>query len=472
MDKVKTKIELYLKIYFQIRFYLFLASFHYLIFNNFFTFQINTDNLVFLLMYIFALILMVFSWIYCFLLSRIITKNSSKKIVFYINSILLILSLILFIYWAFITKDNSIESIVLILLPFLSFNIISWLVTKRAVNKNIIVSKNFLRNTFIWWIIFSILFFIIGSLQPYNRIVIPKKITEINLNNYSKGFENLTKFQNKYKENYFFKDYLYCMKSPDNNDCFENEIFWEKLLMKKREYQNSWEIIPSDMKIEDYTNIIYDSIDEKKLDELLAIESDLQEAIRYWFYKTPLEYNKNNSKPITFSKLNVFYQNTINYLIDTKKYSQANMIINNYIKFMNVYNILDPFSYHLNDYIILYYKRLEENNYTSIVYPENIEVYINSMLWNFSRSYIDDYKWELYYWFPDFLFILNKKQLIKHSYYHTSLISKNQYTFTYQPPIIHYPLGSFLVKFQWDFDFKNSAKDNILNIKNYILERK
>ncbi len=472
MDKVKTKIEIYLKIYFQIRFYLFLASFHYLVFNNFFTFQINTDNLVFLVMYIFAIILMVFSWIYCFLLSRIITKDISKKSVFYVNSTLMILSLSIFIYAGFLSENNSIQTIVFVLLPFLSFNIVSWLITKRAVNKNIIISKNFLRNTFIWWIIFSIIFFLIGSLQPYNRIIIPEKFTEINLNDYSKGFENLTEFQNKYKENYFFKDYLYCMKSPDNKNCFENEIFWEKLLIKKREYQNSWENIPSDVKINDYTNIIYNSIDENKLDELLAIESDLQEVIKYWFYKTPLEYNRYNLKPITFSKLNVFYQNTINYLIDTKKYSQANTIINNYIKFMSVYNILDPFSYNLNDYIILYYKRLEENNYTSIIYPENINFYIDTMLWNFSRSYIDDYKWELYYSLPDFLFILNKTQLIKHRYYHTSLISHNEYTFTYQPPIIHYPLGSFLIKFHWGFNNINSAKSRILELKNYILERK
>ena len=92
---------------------------------------------------------MVFSGIYCFLISRIITKDISKKVVFYINSTLMSVSLCIFIYSGFFTQNNSFQTIVLILLPFLSFNIISWLVTKRAANKNIIVSKNFIRNTFI-----------------------------------------------------------------------------------------------------------------------------------------------------------------------------------------------------------------------------------------------------------------------------------------------------------------------------------
>lgn len=92
---------------------------------------------------------MVFSGIYCFLLSRIITKNISKKVVFYINSTLMSVSLCIFIYSGFFTQNNSLQTIVFVLLPFLSFNIVSWLITKRAINKNIIVSNNFLRNTFI-----------------------------------------------------------------------------------------------------------------------------------------------------------------------------------------------------------------------------------------------------------------------------------------------------------------------------------
>ncbi len=472
MDKVKTKIELYLKIYFQIRFYLFLASFHYLVFNYNFTFQINTDNLVFLFMYIFAIILMVFSWFYCFLLSRIITKGISKKSVFYVNSTLMTLSLSIFIYAGFLSENNSIQTIVFVLLPFLCFNIVSWLITKRAVNKNIIVSKNFLRNTFIWWIIFSIIFLLIGSLQPYNRVVLEDKYFDFNKNEISKWWTQLNTFNKNNINNELLFLFYNCRTGNLQSDCLNNQYFWEEFSKEYNSIQElkkeNYELYKSINKYDIYENIIYNNLDKQVYVKLLDIEQKVQDISKESFYRKWKDfYNPDNL--YTYTIVYKLYKLLIEYNIHSGEFYRANELLNNYYNFVKSYNSWSDFEMSVSQ-IKFYFSQLEEKWYWDIVYPKNIEHHKNNYVSWFTRKMIADNNNFLYY-LPDILFIFNKKQYIHYYFYHLKLIENNNFIFTYKDPILYYFGNNLMYKIRQDFDYYNKSLNKNIDLYDYMIKK-
>ena len=472
MSKIKITTEFYLKLYFQIRFYLFLASLHYLIFNYHFTFAINQWEKIFLFMYIFAAILMVFSGIYCFLISRIITKDISKKVVFYINSTLMSVSLCIFIYSGFFTQNNSFQTIVLILLPFLSFNIISWLVTKRAANKNIIVSKNFIRNTFIWWIIFSILFFLIGSLQPYNRILLEDKYLDHNKNEISKWWTQLNTFNKNNIKNELLFLFYNCRTGSLQSDCLDNQYFWEEF---SNEYyslekikKDNFELYKSINKNDIYEKIVYNNLDKQVYIKLLDIEKKIQDISKQSFYYRWNDfYNPENI--YTYTIVNRLYKLLIEYNIYSEEFYRANELLNNYYNFAKSYNSRAIFE--MRYYQIQYhFFQLEEKWYWDIIYPKNIGRDKYNYMSSFSSKMISRNN-DLINNVPDILLIFNKKQYINYYYYHLKLIENNNFIFTYKNPILYYFGNNLMYKISQDFDYYNNEFNNNIDFYDYMIKK-
>lgn len=463
MKKLKNTTELYLKIYFQIRFYLFLSSLHYLIFNYNFTFHTHLWDRVFLLMYIFALILFVFSGLYCFLLSRIITKDLYKKTVFYINSILMILSLCLFIYAGFFTQNNSLEIIVFILLPFLSFNIISWLVTKRAINKNIIISKKFIKNTAIWWGIFSLLFFVFWTLQPYNRIIIDDKYLNNSNSEISQWWLELEAFNKKYSQDELLSLFYDCRTWNLESDCLNNPYFWDEFTL---EYESLKQIkketpdIYQNINAHDiYKNLVYNNLTKKVYVDLLEIEQEVQKLSKYSYYNRWQDFY-NSFNDYSYWTILELYRLLIDYNMYFAQYFKVNNLLNNYYIFVKAYNSWSTFEIWYSQ-IQFYFSQLEKYGYSDIRYPEKLSYDKNIYISSFTSKHINinnDFLINL----PDILFIFNKQQHINYYYYHLKQIQNNDFVHAYKNPLFYYVWNNLLLKISQDFKYyHNDFKDNL-----------
>ena len=94
---------------------------------------------------------------------------------------------------------------------------------------------------------------------------------------------------------------------------------------------------------------------------------------------------------------------------------------------------------------------------------------MSSNSWNLD---LNQFKIQLYKSFPDLLFIANKKDLIKHRYYHIKLIENNKYIHTYKSPFFYFSLNHFCVYYYNDLEYLNESVNRIIDWYNKILKMK
>ena len=472
MSKLKITTEFYLKLYFQIRFYLFLASLHYVIFNYHFTFTINQWEKIFLFMYIFAAILMVFSGIYCFLLSRIIIKDISKKVVFFINSTLMSVSLCIFIYSGFFTQNNSLQTIVFVLLPFLSFNIVSWLVTKRAINKNIIVSRKFLKNTVIWWIFFSILFYLVWVFQPYNRIIIKDNYIKETQREISQWWIDLDAFNTDKKQNELFILFYNCRTGNFESDCLGNPYFWQEFSAEYESFQelknDNFELYKTINTHDIYEKIVYENLDKQVYVKLLDREKIVQNISKqYFYYRWNDFYNSSiNNSP---KEVTTLYRLLIDYNMYYEEYYRANELINNYYNFIQAYDSGSTFE--IGYWLVQnYFSQLEENWYWEIKYPKNISRDKINYISSFTRRYMNRNN-DFLYKLPNILFVFNKQELNNYYYFHLKNIQNNHFIHAYKNPLFYYIWNNIILKIMNDLKYINRDFVDTVEFYDYILKK-
>jgi hypothetical protein len=162
MKKGALNYERYIKGYLHLRLYVFIVSMFYLISNYDFSFNIQRpDEYVYNIIYYCVIILGIFSGIYTYFLHKAITNNKYKKTIYYINTTLLISSLSIFVFGSFISSNPGIYNNIIILIPFLAFNIISWIVTRRIQDIHFIDNEKFVKKSSIGWILLFLLYFTI-----------------------------------------------------------------------------------------------------------------------------------------------------------------------------------------------------------------------------------------------------------------------------------------------------------------------
>lgn len=452
MKKGTSIYERYIKGYFQLRLYVFIATLLYIISNYNFTFNIKrTDEYVFDLIYYAIIVLCIFSGIYLYLLSKAIIDNKYKKTVYYINTSLMILSLTVFIYGVFISSSSNLSSTVLFLMPFLAFNIISWITTRRIQDIHFVSNENFLKKSSIGWLILLFVYFTIWAIQPYNRVFHERNWFELNLNESSEWYQKLSEFNKKYSNNnilFVFTDCSYNHFS--NNSCLENEIFWEELKKIRDKYNNLKSEDNNKRKLtqeeevnkqEEMKEVYFKSLENWNYDDLVKIESEIQEIIdSRLYYKWFNDYNKNHN----INKIRPLYRLLIDYNIKIKNYSQANIFINKYYDFLIEFSKSDDFGVILFYRINNYYSRLEKNDYTNIIYPENIKSDLDNFKYNYLNIYTHGLLSQIFYSLPDIFLIFNKEELVKYYEYINKDIKNNNYTFSYKPPFFYNSFNTFI----------------------------
>ena len=465
MKKGASKYERFIKGYFQLRLYVFIATLLYIIFNYNFTFNIErTEEYVFNLIYYWIIILCIFSSVYSYLLSKAITDNKYKKSVYYINTSLMTLSLSVFIYGSFISSNPAFYNNVLMLMPFLAFNIISWITTRRIQDIHFINNDKFIKKSSIGWLILFFVYFTIWSLQPYNRVIYDKNWFELNLDKTSEWWWKLSEFNLKYSNNNILFIYTNCNYNHfSSNSCFENEIFWEELKKIRDTYNNlesevyNVDRLPKelkDKKQEEMKQIFFKSLENWNYDELVKMESEIERIINWKLNIRSLNDSFIFSKNYNINNIQWIYRLLIEYNIDTKNYSQANIFINKYYDFLTEYSKWDDFGTYFFYRINNYYSLLEKNNYRDIIYPENIKRDFENFKYNYPELHTNNIKSNIYYSLPDIFLIFNKEELARYYDYINKDIKSNNYTFSYKPPILYNIFNNYIY-YSWFFEYYN-----------------
>ena len=482
MKKGASKYEKFIKGYFQLRLYVFITSFLYVIFNYNFTFNIErTEEYAFDLIYYWVIILCIFSGIYSYLLSKSITDNIYKKAVYYINTSLLILSLSIFTYGSFISSSDSLSASVLILMPFLAFNIISWITTRRIQEIHFINNKHFLKKSSIGWLILLFVYFTIWAIQPYNRVIHDRNWFELNLHKTSEWWEKLHNFNEKYEGNDLLFAYTNCNYNYfSSRTCFENVIFWDDLIQIRDKYNNvksegdnidSISSEQNDKKQTELKEFYFKSLEKWNYDKLTKIESEIEEIVNWGLHVKSLHNSFTGKRNYNITNIQWMYQLLIEYNIDTKNYSQANIFINKYYTFLNEYSKSEEFGPYFFYRINNYYSLLEKNNYTDIIYPDNINRDFENFKTNYLTLVTNNLKWRFYYAIPDIFLIFNKEELSRYYDYVNQDIKNNNYTFSYNPPFFYNSFNTFIYRFSNDSKYINERYQKWIEFFEELIEK-
>lgn len=457
MGKTKNKLELFFKGYFQLWFFIFVSAIYYLIANFSFTFWIDRwDFEMYNYIYFFVIFLTIFSGTYTYLLYSAVTKNLYKKILYYINSSLLTIWVLIFIIIAFVIEDNFIQLSTLLLVPTLLFNIFSWLLIRRIQTINFSKNKNFLRNTIFSWIIIILINIFIGSLQPYNRLSYENNLT-YKVEEISNWWTYLDKINKKILKDEDIQIYWRCIFSIGSDKCTSNKIFWDEISSAIKEWKNE----------EEKVEIVFDSLSSSgNLDKLLEIKRETNNLKKYNFVNSNELFNSNLNQTVYFVTKN--YEILIKYFIYKKDYSQANEIINDYYSFLIKKNKQNNSSlYYLNN-LKIYYSELKKEGYNDIIFPEKIEKTKISFLKNYYSNILNEKKEYIYVRVPDIFLLVNKNILLKYINYNLLLEKNNQYISKYKNPIFYYLWNNIYL---WLFDnyyynYENIERnfDNLIEI--------
>ena len=484
MKKGASNYERYIKWYFQLRLYVFIATLIYIIFNYNFTFNIQrTEEYIFDLIYYWVIVLCIFSGIYSYLLSKAITDNKYKKTVYYINTSLLILSLSIFTYGSFISSSDSLSTSVLLLMPFLTFNIVSWITTRRIQEIHFINNDNFLKKSSIGWLILLFVYFTIWAIQPYNRVFHERNWFELNLTSTSNWWEKLHNFNEKYSHNDLLFAYTNCNYNYfRSRPCFENMIFWDDLTIIKEKY-NIWksqedklDTLSSeqkDKKIKEMKNIYFKSLENWNYDKLIKIENQVKNIIESGLHLKSLNasYINNSKQNHSINNIQSIYKLLIEYNIDIKNYSQANIFINKYYDFLIEYSKSEQFGAYFFYRISNYYSLLKENNYTDIIYPKDIKRDFEYYKSYYLDIFTNDIQSHIYYSLPDIFLIFNKEELSWYYNYIYRDIKNNNYTFSYKPPILYNIFNNYIYNFWNNSEYYNKRYQEWIEFFEELIEK-